>query len=154
MIQTFTTNHPIYLISQKTVNKQLRKVRKWLEANRLALNIDKTNFVIFHSPQNISNDQVIIKFGRKRVNQETYVKFLGVLLDSTLVWKPRKQNSQKNCQELLDCFINKTLCSSRNLKTVVLWNVFPFVSHGVQVWGLTYPTYLNKVFILQKKIIK
>ena len=32
---------------QKTVNKELRKVRKWLEANRLALNIDKTNFVIF-----------------------------------------------------------------------------------------------------------
>ena len=54
---------------QKTVNKELRKVRKWLEANRLALNIDKTNFVIFHSPQNIPNDRVIIKFGRKKKGQ-------------------------------------------------------------------------------------
>ena len=35
---------------QKVVNRELRKVRKWLEANRLALNIDKTNFIIFHSP--------------------------------------------------------------------------------------------------------
>ena len=51
---------------QKTVNKELRKVRKWLEVIRLALNIDKTKFVIFHSPQNILNDRVIIKFGRKR----------------------------------------------------------------------------------------
>ena len=34
---------------QRIVNRELRKVRKWLEANRLALNIDKTNFVIFHS---------------------------------------------------------------------------------------------------------
>ena len=50
----------------KTVKKELRKVRKWLEENRLALNIDQTNFVIFHSPQNIPNDRVIIKFGRKR----------------------------------------------------------------------------------------
>ena len=36
---------------QKVVNRELPKVRKWLEANRLALNIDKTNFIIFHSPQ-------------------------------------------------------------------------------------------------------
>ena len=63
MIQTFTTN---ILDIQKTVNKELHKVGKWLEASRLALNIDKTNFVIFHSPQNIPNDQVIIKFGRKK----------------------------------------------------------------------------------------
>ena len=35
---------------QRTVNKELWKVRKWLESNRLVLNIDKTNFVIFHSP--------------------------------------------------------------------------------------------------------
>ena len=106
MIQTFTMNHPIYLISKKTVNKELSKVRKWLEANRLALIIGKTYFVIFHSPQNIPNNRVIIKFGRE------------------------------------------------TLKLLYYGIFFPFISHGVQVWGLTYPTYLNKVFILQKKIIK
>ena len=36
---------------QKILNRELRKVRKWLEANRLALNIEKTNFVLFHSYQ-------------------------------------------------------------------------------------------------------
>ena len=35
---------------QKIMNRELRKVKKWLDANCLALNIDKTNFVIFHSP--------------------------------------------------------------------------------------------------------
>ena len=34
------------LTVQKIVNRELRKVCKWLEANRLALNIDETNFVI------------------------------------------------------------------------------------------------------------
>ena len=53
---SFTNDTNIYFESsdlfhlQKTVNKELRKVRKWLESNRLALNIDATNFVIFHSP--------------------------------------------------------------------------------------------------------
>ena len=34
---------------QKVVNRELRYVKKWLDAKKLALNVDKTNFVIFHS---------------------------------------------------------------------------------------------------------
>ena len=34
---------------QKVVNRELRHVKKWLDANKLALNVDKTNFIIFHS---------------------------------------------------------------------------------------------------------
>ena len=32
---------------QKVINKELRHVKKWLDANKLALNVEKTNFVIF-----------------------------------------------------------------------------------------------------------
>ena len=73
---------------QKTVNKELRNVREWLEANRLALNIEKTNFVIFYSPRNKPDMNFVLKFGRKKIIQETCVKFLGLLLDSHLSWKP------------------------------------------------------------------
>ena len=51
---------------QKTVNKELKKVRKWLEANRLALNIEKTNFVLFHPPRHTFNAQITLKFGKKK----------------------------------------------------------------------------------------
>ena len=34
---------------QKVVNRELRHVKKWLDANKLALNVDKTNFIIFHT---------------------------------------------------------------------------------------------------------
>ena len=34
---------------QKIMTRELRHVKKWLEANELALNIEKTNYVIFHS---------------------------------------------------------------------------------------------------------
>ena len=43
---------PSLLDIQKSVNREIRKVRKWLESGRLALNLDKTNFVIFHATQN------------------------------------------------------------------------------------------------------
>ena len=50
---------------QKTVNKELKKVRKWLEANRLALNIEKTNFVLFHPPRHKFNAQITPKVWKK-----------------------------------------------------------------------------------------
>ena len=37
----FDSDNPVY--SQKIVNRELKKIKKWLKANRLALNIDKTN---------------------------------------------------------------------------------------------------------------
>ena len=72
---------------QKVVNKELKHVKKWLDANKLALNVSKTNFIIFHSPQNSLGETATIKFGKEHVKQTKYVKFLGLLLDENLNWK-------------------------------------------------------------------
>ena len=29
--------------------------------------------------------------------------------------------------------------------------IYPFLSYGVQVWGLTFPSFLTQLFIIQKK---
>ena len=36
----------------KKINKELVKVKKWLDCNKLSLNVNKTNFVMFYSPKN------------------------------------------------------------------------------------------------------
>ena len=61
---------------QKIVNRELRKVRKWLEANRLALNIDKTNFVLFHSSQRNLTEHIVLKIGNKNSNKRVMYVFL------------------------------------------------------------------------------
>ena len=33
------------------VNKELKKVKSWIDCNKLVINVDKTNFVLFHSPR-------------------------------------------------------------------------------------------------------
>ena len=49
---------------QKIMNHELKKVKTWLETNRLALNINKTNFVVFHPPRIKISEPVIIRFDR------------------------------------------------------------------------------------------
>jgi hypothetical protein len=38
-------------ILQTNINKELSNIHDWLCANKLLLNIDKSNYVIFHPPQ-------------------------------------------------------------------------------------------------------
>ena len=72
---------------QMVVNSELKHIKKWLDANKLALNVDKTNFVIFHSPQKPLYENITIKFGKQHVTKAKHVKFLGLLLDENLSWK-------------------------------------------------------------------
>ena len=89
---------------QKIMNRELKKVRKWLDANRLSLNIDKTNFVVFHSPQIKLVEPVIIRFGKKKIKHESCVKFLGIMLDAN-VGNTILLSSLKSSQDQLEFFI-------------------------------------------------
>ena len=65
----------------KIVNKELKLVKKWLDANKLSLNIDKTNYIIYHSSSVHVPPCSDIKIGKKHVKRVKFVKFLCLLMD-------------------------------------------------------------------------
>ena len=71
-------------VIEKTVNTELRKVNRWLIINKLALSVEKSNIVLFHSASRVPSRTIKIKVGNKQIAEEKYVKFLGVLVDSTV----------------------------------------------------------------------
>ena len=100
---------------QKIMNRELKKVKKWLDANRLALNIDKTDFVIFHSPHVKIPELIVIRFCRKKIQRENCVKFLGILLDSNLSWKYHINELLNSLEQLepftrLDTLFHQKFC--------------------------------------------
>ena len=40
------------------------------------------------------------------------------------------------------------------LKTLYYAMFFPFIPYGIVVWGLTHKSYLNSIYIIQKRVIK
>ena len=62
----YVESHSLSIL-QKVVNKELRNVKKWLDANKVALNIDKTNCVIFRSAQNSLTDSINSEIGSQYV---------------------------------------------------------------------------------------
>ena len=61
------------LLTRK-LNKEQKKVKLWLDSNKLALNIGKTNFVLFHSPQNKLSGNFQLKIGNQEIQRNKYLK--------------------------------------------------------------------------------
>lgn len=74
---------------ERTVNSELNGLHLWLTANKLTLNIKKSNFVIFRPKQKkISYHPKICIFDKtnQKVNLEckNVIKYLGILIDNNL----------------------------------------------------------------------
>ena len=80
----FYTDKNISIV-HKVLNVELEKLNLWFKVNKLSLNIDKTNFMVF-SNSNIDNCESI-KINGIIINRVYVTKFLGVLIDSKLSWE-------------------------------------------------------------------
>ena len=76
------------------MNKELGMLHTWLVVSRLSLNIDKTNFIMFH-PYNKPMKRIITLKFCKAIQKKIYIKYLGVMIDSTLTWHTHIENISK-----------------------------------------------------------
>ena len=82
------------------------------------LNISKTEFVVFRSPRKPIDFDIKIKLNGQRIYQSSYIKYLGVLLDEHLSWKPhihelrKKLNHSNSMLSKIRHYVNKNTIRS------------------------------------------
>ena len=81
--------------------------------------------------------------------------FLGVILDENLTWKPHIANVSRKISKSIGIIYKARFC----LPTTSLWTlyfclVYPYLVYCISEWGSTYPSNLNRIFLLQKKVIR
>ena len=126
----------------------------WLNANRIALNVTKTEVILFKSSRKAINYTLKIKLCGKRLYLKKQVKYLGIILDEHLSWKSylnslatklRKANGI--ISRLRHCVPQKTM--------ITIYNAL-FHSHiiyAIQIWGQNLnPT--ARVIKLQKTAVR
>ncbi len=59
----------------KKIYRELKKVKLRLDSNKLSLNVDKTHFVLFHSPRKKLTHPCNLKVGKQNIKRTQYVKF-------------------------------------------------------------------------------
>ena len=143
------------------VNIELQNVYNWLTANKLTLNIKKSNFVIFRPYQKrLAYQPKLCMFDNEKnkyvsLESKVYIKYLGVLIDQNLSWKYH-----------IDSIVTKI---SKNVGLIaklrhsvprpILLNIYnslihPYLTYGLAAWGQACKTYLNKILILQKRALR
>ena len=71
----------------KLMNADLKCLVNWLNANKISLNVKKSEVVIFRSKQKKFEDDLKIKLCGKRLYSTESVKCLGVKTDTNLSWQ-------------------------------------------------------------------
>ena len=59
---------------ETVINTELKKLDSWLIVNRLALNIDKTNFLVFHPYNKPIKQRITLKTHKKAISETEYIK--------------------------------------------------------------------------------
>ena len=136
------------------INKEIANIYAWVKANKLSLNIDKTNFMLFTPkcvPQSING----IFIDGNKIMEVTETKFLGVIIDCKLNWSPHITYISKKVAKGVGIILKaRKLFDQETLLTLYYTFVYPYLNYCIHVWGKAYNVHIHDLIILQNKAIR
>ena len=141
----------------KKVNYDLKGITDWLNANRISLNVNKTEFIIFRSPRSsVDCDyEINIRLNGKRLYPSTYIKYLGILLDEHLSWKPHINELTKKLRRSNSMLSKIRHYVDKNTIRSLYFSTFsPHINYCCQIWGQKGNYHLNRILSLQRSALR
>ena len=94
------------------INSEITKISEWLSVNRLSLNANKTQFMIFHNYQKVMTDNDIPQLEiNTPIERVTEFNFLGITINEFINWGSNSVKiAYKICRTLgvMSCLKNDT----------------------------------------------
>ena len=145
------TQERIVSLSQ-VVNNGLKEIQKWLELNKLSLNVKKTKYMIFYNHQR----DIINHISKLELNGEPLVRvanfnFLGLTIDRHMTWNAQIQKLSNK--------ISRSLGIMNRLKWYLPQNIFhtiynslilSHINHSILVWEFK----SSRISKLQKRAVR
>ena len=121
---------------QSVLQTDLNNVLKWLDENRLFVNANKSNVIVFGTPQQAKNRICNITINNSVLQQVDNIKLLGIYIDTNLCWKYHTDNLLKKLASKVGviCRLSKIL-PFHLLNTVYLTIFQPYLDYCLTVWG-------------------
>ena len=138
---------------ESIMNKGLKKLSTWIISNILALNISKTNFVIF-SPKNKPLKSITLLMNRQALAQKEYVKYLDVLIDSKLYFQFHITGVTKKVSRAIGLMYKlRHFVSNKIIISIYYSLIYPFLIYAIPIWGSADNIYIKPLLALQKKML-
>ena len=137
------------------ISCDLCNLTEWFKANKLSLNVNKTNYMIFNSPAGTKEMERPLKIGNDKIERVTETKFLGIQLDENLNWhKQLQQISNKLSSGLYALNSSKHFLAKEHLVKLYNTLINPHLNYGVILWGASGTTKLKKIKVMQNKAMR
>ena len=135
-------------------HEEMAKIYAWVNANKLSLNIDKNNFIMF-MPKGFSYCADYIVINQTRIQEVKETKFLGVITDNQLKWSAHISYISKKISKCIGIILkSRKVFSNETLLSLYHTFVYPYLSYCIHVWGKAYKTHLNDLVVLQNKAMR
>lgn len=150
----------------RLAEKGLIRVKKWMNAHLLSLNLDKTKFLTFSSSR---HDQPAVNFIKIHepsnhnhntcdcpcIYKTNCIKYLGLQLDEHLKWKSHVEYIVRRLSALTRKFYQiRDILSRENLRMVYFSLAESLIRYCILIWGGLYQESLKALNIIQRGILK
>ena len=132
------------------------KLYHWCVANKLSINSDKTNFVLFHMKNKpVPNDFDSIQTNHMMIRRVKIVNYLGLVIDENLYWNAHADFVCASLVKYFGIFNHiKSFITSRIARQMYFAFINSRISYGIEVYGHCADEHLNKLQTLQNKLLK
>ena len=150
----FLHSHDNFIDLVSEMNNDLNKLRIWLNANKISLNLTKTVAILFKDPQKNVNHNITLMLGDQPLPLSSSTKYLGVIIDEHLNFHAHIDYISTKLSRA-----NGILSKLRNivpittLRTLYYALFHSHISYATQVWGQKLSIY-SRIFKLQKASVR
>jgi hypothetical protein len=140
---------------EKIFSEELPVLIDWLRANRLSLNIAKTNYMIFGPKKKAANSDINISINGITLNRVHQTTFLGIILDDGCTWKPHiTYLSKKIAKSIGILSLAKQTLNKDTLLQLYYSFIYPYLLYCNLIWGKATNTNIWPLFKLQKIAVR
>lgn len=127
-------------------------VAKWFQSNRLSLNASKTFYQLFSKK---STDYLDVAINDFKIERKASVKYLGIIIDENLKWENQINNVSTTLSRNIGAMSRvKFYLSSKHLLLLYNTLILPYLNYCAAVWGSNYPSKIDKIIKLQKRVVR
>lgn len=141
------------------LNKALTDLSVWLKANKLSLNLTKTEYMIIGSRQRIKattdNESIIVQLESKTISKVDSTKSLGVHIDANLSWKTHVDSTSKKISSGIGALKRLRPFVSQETSTKIYKSLIePYFDYCNGVWHNTSNELCDKLQKLQNRAVR
>lgn len=138
-----------------TLNSELDKISTWMKANKLSVNLKKTNYILFRPSQKKIPTSAPVLVDNQIIQLKQRTKFLGIYIDENLTWKTHVNYICSKISKTSGIIYKARYYLTSEAKLSIYYAlVYPYITYCNIIWSSTYPTTLNRLFLLQKRVVR